>query len=134
MGKICMWCVHHKPCAFGRYRCGKTGEFRNCLDPACGGYESSLRGFTPARADRTVEVVITVPIAEEYGDYGLHMFFYPSKCGTFDRAGLSETADLLENEATAMEGSPYRIGPGALRRYAERIRESIGKADADEQP
>ena len=133
MGKICMWCVSHRPYGFGRYKCDKTGEFRNCLDPACFGYESSLLGSTPAEADRTVEVVIPVPVTEEYRDYGLHMFFYPSKCGVFDREELSAIAEHMEISAEEMENGGSLVSPDGLRWYAKRIREVIGKAGADEQ-
>lgn len=131
--RICMNCAHHKCYGHGVYKCTLFNMVTGCIDEACDAFTEHERGFTPMEVDKTVELVIPVPMTEEYETYGMHMFFYPSKCGAFDRDGLSAIADRLERDAKSMVTSPYWITPNDLRRYAEKIRESIRKADADEQ-
>lgn len=90
------------------------------------------RGRTQFNPNRTTEIVIPVPTLDQYEGFEMHMVFSPSWCGTFDRDGLSAIADRLERDAKSMEISPYWITPNDLRWYAQRIREVIGKADAEE--
>lgn len=90
-------------------------------------------GWTQFRPDHTVEIVIPVPTLDYYEGFDIQTIVDPFRCGKFDRDGLSAIADRLERDAKSMETSPYWITPNDLRRYAEKIRESIRKADADEQ-